>query len=59
MALLLGWQFVAGEFAGGPLMIVLLVVVFRLLLKTHMVEEARREAEKGRLGSMEGPAPLG
>src|SRR5437899_4412241 len=29
MALLLGWQFVAGEFIGGPLMIVLLVLVFR------------------------------
>jgi uncharacterized membrane protein YraQ (UPF0718 family) len=58
MALLLGWQFVAGEFAGGPLMIVLLVVVFRLLLKPQMVEEARREAEKGRLGSMEGHAEM-
>jgi uncharacterized membrane protein YraQ (UPF0718 family) len=58
MALLLGWQFVAGEFAGGPLMIVLLVVLFRLLLKPDMVAEARRETEKGRLGSMEGHAEM-
>ena len=29
MALLLGWQFVLGEFVGGPLMIVLIVVLFR------------------------------
>jgi uncharacterized membrane protein YraQ (UPF0718 family) len=58
MALLLGWQFVAGEFAGGPLMIVLLVILFRVLLKPDMVAEARRETEKGRLGSMEGHAEM-
>jgi uncharacterized protein len=58
IALLLGWQFVAGEFVGGPLMIVLLVVVFRLFLKPEMVTEARREAEKGRIGSMEGHAEM-
>ena len=58
MALLLGWQFVAGEFAGGPLMIVLLVIVFRLFLKPAMVSEARREAEKDRRGSMEGHAEM-
>jgi uncharacterized membrane protein YraQ (UPF0718 family) len=58
MALLLGWQFVAGEFVGGPIMIVLLVVVFRSLLKRELVEEARMEAEKGRLGSMEGHAGM-
>jgi uncharacterized protein len=58
MALLLGWQFVAGEFVGGPVMIVLLVVVFRLFLKRELVDEARREAERGRLGSMEGHAEM-
>src|SRR6478752_189760 len=41
MALLLGWQFVAGEFAGGPLMIALLVVAFRLFLRPDMVAQAR------------------
>src|SRR5207253_1541623 len=29
MAVLLGWQFVVGEFVGGPLMIVLLALAFR------------------------------
>jgi uncharacterized membrane protein YraQ (UPF0718 family) len=58
MALLLGWQFVAGEFVGGPLMIVLLVVLFRIFLKRRLVEGARAEAEKGRLGSMEGHAEM-
>jgi uncharacterized protein len=58
MALLLGWQFVAGEFLGGPLMIVLVAILFRLFLKPGLVEAARREAEKGRLGSMEGHAEM-
>src|SRR5205809_4583139 len=58
MALLLGWQFVLGEFVGGPLMIVFLAIVFRLFLTRRLVEEARREAEKGRAGSMEGHADM-
>src|SRR6059036_1210471 len=39
IALLLGWQFVVGEFAGGLLMIVLLTVLFRALLTPRLVEE--------------------
>src|SRR5438067_4183053 len=58
MALLLGWQFVVGEFVGGPLMIVLVAIIFRLFLKRALVEEARAEADKGRLGSMEGHAEM-
>jgi uncharacterized membrane protein YraQ (UPF0718 family) len=58
MALLLGWQFVVGEFLGGPLMIVLVAILFRLFLKPGLVEEARSEADKGRLGSMEGHAEM-
>src|SRR5437764_11126031 len=58
MALLLGWEFVLGEFVGGPLMIVFLAILFRAFLKKSLVEEARREAERGRLGSMEGHAEM-
>jgi uncharacterized protein len=58
MALLLGWEFVLGEFVGGPLMIVLIALLFRILLKQRLVEEARVEADKGRLGSMEGHAEM-
>jgi uncharacterized protein len=58
MGLLLGWEFVAGEFVGGPLMIVLMVVAFRLFLTPRLVAEARAQAEKGRLGSMEGHAEM-
>jgi uncharacterized membrane protein YraQ (UPF0718 family) len=58
MALLLGWEFVAGEFVGGSVMIVLLAVLFRLFLKPGLVREARAQAEKGVLGSMEGHAEM-
>jgi uncharacterized membrane protein YraQ (UPF0718 family) len=58
MALLLGWEFVVGEFVGGPLMIVLLAILFRVLLKRELVDEARAEADRGRLGSMEGHAEM-
>src|SRR5438309_2073999 len=58
MWLLLGWQFVLGEFVGGPLMIVLLALAFRVFLKQRLVDEARIEADKGRLGSMEGHAEM-
>jgi uncharacterized membrane protein YraQ (UPF0718 family) len=58
MALLLGWEFVVGEFVGGPLMIALVAILFRLFLTRRLVGEARAEAEKGRLGSMEGHAEM-
>src|SRR5207253_4152480 len=54
MALILGWQFTLGEFVGGPLMIVLLALLFRLFLRRSLVEEARRHAERGVPGRMEG-----
>jgi uncharacterized protein len=58
MALLLGWQFTLGEFVGGPLMIVLMALVFRAFLKRRLVEEAREEADRGVLGRMEGHAEM-
>jgi uncharacterized protein len=58
IALLLGWEFVVGEFVGGPLMIVLLVVLFRLFLSPRLLAAAHVEAERGRLGSMEGHAEM-
>jgi uncharacterized protein len=58
MALLLGWQFVLGEFVGGPLMIVFLALLFRAFLSPRLLADARAEAEKGRLGSMEGHAEM-
>jgi uncharacterized protein len=58
LALLMGWQFTLGEFVGGPLMIVFLALLFRVFLKQRMVTAARRQADKGLLGSMEGHAAM-
>src|SRR5919198_2865073 len=33
MALLMGWQFTAAEFVGGPIMIVLVAVLFRIFVR--------------------------
>src|ERR1700694_2401467 len=54
LLILLGWQFLAAEFAGGLVMVVLLAVLFRFTLRRTMVEQARRQAERGLLGRMEG-----
>src|SRR6266852_7360936 len=58
MALILGWQFTLGEFVGGPLMIVLLAVLFRLFLSQRLVDEAREQADRGGRGRMEGHAEM-
>jgi uncharacterized protein len=58
MAVLLGWRFVAGEFVGGPVMIILVALLFRRFLTRRLLGEARAEAEKGRLGLMEGHAEM-
>jgi uncharacterized membrane protein YraQ (UPF0718 family) len=58
IALLLGWEFVLGEFVGGPLMIVLVAVAFRLFLQRRLVGEAREQANRGLVGSMEGHAEM-
>jgi uncharacterized membrane protein YraQ (UPF0718 family) len=54
LLILLGWQFVAAEFVGGLVMIAILVIIFRLTRKPSMVEEARRNADRGVPGRMEG-----
>ena len=58
LALLIGWQFTVAEFAGGFLMVVLLALLFRAFLTPGLVEAARRQAEQGRLGAMEGHATV-
>nr|WP_082946890.1 permease [Mycobacterium sp. ACS4054] len=58
LALLMGWQFTAAEFVGGPLMIVVLAVLFRLFVRSRLIDEARAQAERGIAGSMEGHAAM-
>jgi hypothetical protein len=58
MAVLLGWQFTLAEFVGGPLMIVILALIFRRFLTRRLVAEAQEQADRGLLGSMEGHAEM-
>ncbi|RFC78438.1 permease [Streptomyces sp. AcE210] len=58
LALLMGWQFTAAEFVGGPIMIVVLAVLFRLFLRDKLLRQAREQAERGIAGSMEGHAAM-
>jgi uncharacterized membrane protein YraQ (UPF0718 family) len=55
---LMGWQFAAAEFVGGPLMVVLMALLFRIFLSRKLVAEARAQADKGRKGKMEGHAEM-
>ncbi|NYJ73591.1 permease [Allobranchiibius huperziae] len=58
LALLLGWQFTLAEFVGGPLMILVVAVCFRLFLHSRVVQAAREQADRGAAGSMEGHAAM-
>ena len=58
LALLMGWQFTAAEFAGGPIMIVVIAVLFRLYLREKLLREARQQADRGLAGAMEGHAAM-
>src|SRR5467141_3443617 len=58
MALLLSWQFTLAEFVGGPIMIVLVAVAFRLFGRRRLIDAAREQADRGLAGSMEGHAAM-
>src|SRR5580693_2110289 len=58
LALLISWQFTLAEFVGGPIMIVLLAVAFRIFVRQQLIDEARRQADRGLAGSMEGHAAM-
>jgi len=58
LALLMGWQFTLAEFTGGPLMIVILAVLFRIFPRGELLTQARQQADRGLAGSMEGHAAM-
>jgi uncharacterized membrane protein YraQ (UPF0718 family) len=58
LVLLLGWPFTLAEFTGGPIMIVVLAVLFRLFLRDRLLRAAREQADRGLAGSMEGHAAM-
>jgi uncharacterized protein len=58
MLVFLGWQFTLAEFVGAPIMVGLLVVLFRLFLNRKLLDEAKEQADKGLIGRMEGHAEM-
>jgi uncharacterized membrane protein YraQ (UPF0718 family) len=58
MLVLLGWQLTVAEFIGAPIMVALLVVIFRLFLSPELVQEAKVQADRGIAGRMEGHAEM-
>jgi uncharacterized protein len=55
---LMGWQFTLAEFVGGPVMIVLLVLLLRRAMTPALLAQARAQAERGIAGRMEGHAAM-
>jgi uncharacterized protein len=51
LVVLMGWQFMAAEFTGGPIMIILLALIGGFVLRGGLIDAARR-----RLGSTRGVA---
>ena len=58
LAVLMGWQFTVAEFVGGPLMIIFLTFLLRWFVSPTLVEKARKQAERGVAGRMEGHAAM-
>ena len=58
LIVLMGWQFMAAEFLGGIIMVILLALIFRFTLTRKLVKQARIQAEKGMVGKMEGHAAM-
>jgi uncharacterized membrane protein YraQ (UPF0718 family) len=58
LALLMVWQFTLAEFIGGPIMIILVALAFRLWMRGRIVEAAAEQADRGVAGSMEGHAAM-
>jgi uncharacterized membrane protein YraQ (UPF0718 family) len=58
IAVLIGWQFVAAEFAGGLMMVALLTVMLRAVMTPQRIAEAKRQADRGLAGRMEGHAAM-
>jgi uncharacterized membrane protein YraQ (UPF0718 family) len=58
MVALLGWQLTLAEIVGAPLMVVLLVLLFRMFLSRNLLAQAKEQADKGLVGRMEGHAEM-
>ncbi|WGS21096.1 MULTISPECIES: permease [unclassified Bradyrhizobium] len=58
MLVFLGWQFMAAELIGAPIMVALLVLLFRRFLGRDLRAQAKEQADRGIAGRMEGHAEM-
>lgn len=58
MILLLGWQFMLADFAGGILMVYLMAILFKRWVSPYLIKSAILHAEQGRSGKMEAHAKM-
>jgi uncharacterized protein len=58
MLAFLGWRFTLAEFIGAPIMVGLLVLLFRRFLNRGLLEVAKAQADRGIAGRMEGHAEM-
>jgi uncharacterized protein len=55
---LMGWQFALAEFIGAPIMVAVMVLLFRTLLSPRLIRDAKEQADRGVSGRMEGHAEM-
>jgi len=55
---LMGWQFALAEFVGAPIMVAVMVLLFRLFLSPRLLREGMEQADRGLSGRMEGHAGM-
>ncbi len=58
MLAFLGWQLTLAELVGAPIMVGLLVLLFRRFLNRELLEAAKVQADRGVKGRMEGHAEM-
>jgi uncharacterized membrane protein YraQ (UPF0718 family) len=55
---LMGWKFMLAEALGAPIMVAILVLLFRKFVGPDLVTEAKTQADRGVSGRMEGHAEM-
>ena len=58
MLAFLGWQLTLAELVGAPIMVGVLILLFRWFLNRELLEEAKVQADRGVKGRMEGHAEM-
>jgi uncharacterized protein len=58
LIVLMGWQFMLAETIAAPLMVAILVLLFRAFLRPELVQTAKGHADRGISGRMEGHSEM-